>query len=290
MKKKIMVLGGPTASGKSATALKWAAEYDGEIINSDSMQVYEELRDITARPSEAEEKTCPHHLYGVLKGDDPCSAERWREMALKVIEDIWARGKMPIVVGGTGLYFRALLQGLSPVPDIDPDIRRKVRALEAAECHVELLALDPEMAAKLAPGDVQRNARALEVILSTGESLLHWQAVPPAGGLAERKDVDIDANVLLPDRGLLYEKCDRRFRQMVEEGRALEEVRALKALNYPAHLPVMKSLGVPPLMDYLAHKTTLEEAIILSQTQTRQFAKRQMTWFKNQCGDWKKLD
>lgn len=290
MMKKIMLLAGPTAGGKSATALKWAAEVEGEIVNSDSMQIYAELRDITARPSEAEEAQCRHHLYGTLKGDDPCSAERWREMAMEVIEDIWARGKRPIVVGGTGLYFRALTEGLSPVPEIDADIRRKVRAMSGGDCPAELLARDPEMAAKLAPADAQRNARALEVLLSTGKSLLYWQAIPPSGGLQDRHDVEIDASVLLLDRAVLYERCDRRFRNMVEEGKALEEVRALKALNYPGHLPVMKSLGVPSLMKYLADECSLEEAIVQSQTQTRQFAKRQMTWFKNQCGGWKKLN
>lgn len=292
--KKIILLAGPTASGKSATALEWAETRGGEIVNSDSMQVYSELRDLSARPTEAELAVCPHHLYGVLPGDDPCSAERWRDMAMTVIADIWQRGRVPIVVGGTGLYFKSLTVGLSQVPEIDPVIRDEIRASvtseSAAEAHRRLEALDPDMAARLAPGDTQRLSRALEVILSTGRSLKYWQDIPPKGGLAARDDVTIEGNVITMDRTKLYERCDRRFRLMIEDGQAIEEVRALMALNYPASLPVMKSLGVPQLMQYLREELPLEDAITLAQTATRQFAKRQMTWFRNQCGGWKGVE
>jgi len=294
MQKKIILLAGPTASGKSATALDMAKDVGGEIVNADSMQVYRELRDLSARPSAAEEAQCRHHLYGVLRGDDPCSAERWRDLALPVIEDIWARGGTPIVVGGTGLYFKSLTDGLSQVPEIDAAVRREVRDSITREtapaAHERLQKLDPEMAARLAPGDSQRIARALEVALSTGRPLSAWQRVPPSGGLNEREDVTMEKYVTVMDRARLYARCDRRLRQMIEEGSAIAEVRALLALGYPPDLPVMKSLGVPQIAGYLKGEIPLEEAIRLSQTATRQFAKRQMTWFRNQCGDWTRLE
>lgn len=292
--KKIILLAGPTASGKSALALDWADQYDGEIVNSDSMQIYAELHDITARPSREEVTRCPHHLYGVLRSDDPCSAERWRAMAYGVIEDIWVRGKTPIVVGGTGLYFKSLTVGLSEVPEIDPAIRREIRETvtseTVSEAYLRLKELDPEMASKLAPGDCQRIARALEVVLSTGKSLAYWQTIPPTGGLNERDDLEILRRVTVMDRARLYARCDRRFRQMIEQGKAIQEVRHLLELKYVPSLPVMKSLGVPQIIRYLRDEISLEEAISLSQTVTRQFAKRQMTWFRNQCGDWNPID
>ncbi len=288
--KKIILLGGPTASGKSERALNWAAEFDGEIINADSMQIYKELNIITACPSDKDMIEIPHHMYRTLNGDDPCSAERWRDMARMTIDDIWARGKTPIVVGGTGLYFKTLVSGISKVPKIDNGIRREIRTavLEkgSEDAHTRLQKLDPIMAKHLAPGDSQRVARALEVIISTGKSLDHWQAQPPTGGIVD-EEIDISKHVLLRDRTELYERCDRRFKLMIEDGKVIEEVKALAALNYDKHLPIMKSLGVPQIMDYLQEILTLDEMIHLSQTATRQFAKRQMTWFRNQFADWK---
>ncbi|MDG1708836.1 MAG: tRNA (adenosine(37)-N6)-dimethylallyltransferase MiaA, partial [Emcibacteraceae bacterium] len=173
--RNIILLGGPTASGKSSLALKWAEEHDGEIVNGDSMQIYRELDVLTACPSENEMKLFPHHLYRHLKGDDACSAERWRDLARDVIDDIWSRGKMPIVVGGTGLYLKALAYGLSKVPEIDSNIRTEIRndvnENGAEQAHAQLTKLDPEMASRLASGDSQRIGRALEVIHSTGISL-----------------------------------------------------------------------------------------------------------------------
>ncbi len=292
--KRIILLAGPTASGKSTTALGWARDCGGEIVNADSMQVYRELRDLTARPSDRDEASCPHHLYGILKGDDPCSAERWRDMALTVIEEIWQRGAVPIVVGGTGLYFRSLTEGLSAVPEIDQNIRRKVReeltATGPQAAHKRLTDLDPLMASRLAPGDSQRICRALEVILSSGKSLAHWQNIPPVGGLDAREDIAVERNIIIPDRPALYARCDRRFREMIEQGKAIEEVAALLALNYPATLPVMKALGVSHISRYLGQEIPLEEAISLSQTATRQFAKRQLTWFRNQCISWNQIN
>lgn len=288
--KKILLLGGPTASGKTACVLEWARARDGEIINADSMQIYRELRVLTACPSEEEEAVCPHHLFRLLKGDDPCSAERWRELALAEIEEIWQRGKLPVIVGGTGLYFKTLLSGLSPIPDIDPLIREntreQVREEGADAAHTRLEKLDPATAARLAPGDSQRIGRALEVALSTGKPLSYWQEIPLVGGLEERTDVQIEKHVKQTPREELYARCDKRFRLMVEEGQALAEVKNLVSHGYAPDMPVMKALGVGPLSEYLKGNMGLEAAITLSQTATRQYAKRQMTWFRNQCGDW----
>lgn len=291
--KKLILLGGPTASGKTACALDWAAQQGGEIVNADSMQIYRELRVLTACPSVEEEAACPHHLYRLLKGDDPCSAERWRDLVLLKIEEIWQRGAIPIIVGGTGLYFKTLLSGLSPIPDIDPEIRENIR-VEVREggpeaAHSRLEKLDPVMAERLAPGDSQRIARALEVMFSTGKPLSDWQKLPLVGGLEGEADVEIEKYVKRLEREELYARCDKRFRLMVEEGEVLEEVKALMSHNYSPDMPVTKALGVAPLSEYLKGHTDLEEAIKLSQTATRQYAKRQMTWFRNQCGDWQSL-
>ncbi|MCC3860259.1 tRNA (adenosine(37)-N6)-dimethylallyltransferase MiaA [Pseudemcibacter aquimaris] len=288
--RKIILLGGPTASGKSSLALKWAAESDGEIVNGDSMQIYKELDILTACPSEDEMAMTPHHLYRVLKGDDACSAERWREMARGVIDDVWSRGKVPIIVGGTGLYLKALVYGLSKVPEIDEEIRAEIREeikQSGSElAHEKLSNLDPEMAGRLAPGDSQRIGRALEVILATKRSLAEWQKEPLVGGLMDEDGLEIKKNVLERDRAVLYERCNDRFDYMIREGGAIEEVSALMELNYPENVAVMKSLGVPQIIEYLKGNISLDECVTLAQTATRQFAKRQMTWFRNQFSDW----
>jgi len=288
--RKIILLGGPTASGKSALALKWAEEHDGEIVNADSMQIYRELDIITACPLAQEMEKTPHHLYRHLKGDDPCSAERWHDMAKGIVDDIWSRGKMPIVVGGTGLYFKALVYGLSNVPEIDESIRSEVRN-EVQEngpeqAHDKLTSLDPEIAKRLAPSDRQRISRALEVVKSTGKTLSYWQSQPATGGLID-EDVEMSSHILRCERAVLYQRCNERFEKMIHDEGVIREVEALVALNYAASLPVMKSLGVPQIIEYLAGKLPLADTITLSQTATRQFAKRQMTWFRNQFSDWK---
>jgi len=288
--KKIMIIGGPTASGKSNLALEWACKHDGEIINADSMQIYKNFNVLTACPSLKEMDLVPHHLYRLLKGDDICSVERWRDMARDVIDDVWARGKLPIVVGGTGLYLKTLIYGLSKIPRIDDEIRQKTRkkvtedGAEAA--HEKLKIIDPEMASRLSPSDGQRISRALEVILSTNKSLFDWQLQPLIGGLID-EDVEIDNYILLRDRAELYARCDQRFNKMMEQGDALEEVRTLISLEYSKDLPIMKSLGVPQIINYFKGNASFEETTTLSQIATRQFAKRQMTWFRNQFSDWK---
>ncbi|MBT6037370.1 MAG: tRNA (adenosine(37)-N6)-dimethylallyltransferase MiaA [Kordiimonadaceae bacterium] len=287
---KIILLGGPTASGKSSLALKWADEHDGEIVNGDSMQIYRELDIITACPTAQEMENTPHHLYRHLKGDDPCSAESWRDMARVVIDDVWSRGKTPIIVGGTGLYFKALVYGLSKIPEIDEtirsDVRKDVKENGPEQAHDKLAALDPEIAGRIAPGDSQRISRALEVVKSTGKTLSYWQSQPLSGGLID-EDVDVSKHILLRERAELYQRCNDRFEKMIHNEGAIAEAQDLMALNYPASLPVMKSLGVPQIIEYLEGNLSLEEAITLSQTATRQLAKRQMTWFRNQFSDWK---
>ncbi|MBT5765862.1 MAG: tRNA (adenosine(37)-N6)-dimethylallyltransferase MiaA [Kordiimonadaceae bacterium] len=290
--RKIIVLGGPTASGKSSIALNWAEKQDGEIVNADSMQIYCELNILTACPSDEDIGKVPHHLYRYLKGDDACSAERWRELARNFIDDIWARNKTPIVVGGTGLYLKALVYGLSNVPEIDENIRANIRneinEYGSQNAHKKLLELDPVMAKRLSEGDSQRIGRALEVILSTGQSLAEWQLAPSTGGLID-EDVEIHRHILSRDRAELYERCNLRFEKMIHDEGALNEVRELMALNYPKNIAVMKSLGVPQIIDYLEGNISLKETIVLAQTATRQFSKRQMTWFRNQFSDWENI-
>jgi len=294
MKRKVIFIGGPTAGGKSALALELAERLGGVIVNADSMQVYVELRVLTARPSAAEEARVPHHLYGHRRGDDPSSAAAWADEALKVLDDAWDAGRIPVVVGGTGLYFRTLIEGIAPVPDIPDAVRQSVRARLADEgpeaLHAMLRQHDPELAARLAPGDSQRIARAVEVWEATGRPLSEWQRVPPAGGLRERDDVEIHAFALIPPRHALHERCDRRFLRMVHEGGALDEVAALLALRYDPALPVMKALGVPELAAHIRGEIALETAITRAQAATRQYAKRQCTWFRNQFPDWPQGD
>lgn len=284
---KVILIAGPTASGKSALSLNLAREFDGEIVNADSMQVYDCLQVLTARPSESEMEGIPHHLYGVVAPDDAFSAARWCADVLPVLQDILSRGKTPIIAGGTGLYFKALEEGLSHVPAIEPQIREEIRTLarqDGQALYEQLKQEDPEMAARLKPGDRQRVARALEVLRSTGRSLLAWQAEKGVAPLSQLENLDGVARiVLMPDRQWLYERCDRRFGLMMEQG-ALDEVKAVQ--HVPADLPAMRALGVGALRAYLEEEITLDDAIIRAQTQTRQYAKRQMTWFRNQFDAW----
>jgi tRNA dimethylallyltransferase len=285
VKKRIVLVGGPTASGKSGLALAAAEEFGATVINADSMQVYRDLRILTARPGPAEEARAPHRLYGVLDGGELCSAARWREMALAEI----GAASVPIVVGGTGLYLRALIRGLALVPDIPADVRAASRALHkeiGGEAFRErLAALDPEAAARLHAGDTQRLVRAYEVVVATGEPLGAWQrrqgAAEPPG--------EILPLVLLPPRAPLYEACDRRFEAMIEAG-AVEEVRRLLDRRLDPALPVMKALGVPELARHLRGETARPEAVRLAQASTRQYAKRQITWFRHQMPGALRLD
>ena len=291
----LLVIGGPTASGKSALALELAERLAiegprGAVINADSMQVYRELPVLTAQPDAAAQARAPHLLYGVLGLEETCSAGRWLEMAKGAIAEARAAGRVPIVVGGSGLYLRALMGGLNEIPPVPDATRAAVRARLAeigpAAFHARLAAQDPEMAARLRPTDPQRLARAAEVLAATGRSLADWQrdAVPPpvAG--------TIRAVLVAPPREALYAACDSRFVGMLAAG-ALEEARAVamrlaaaRAAGAPLDpaLPALKALGLRELLAHLAGEIGLEEAAAAAQMATRRYAKRQMTWFRGQ--------
>ncbi|OAN49795.1 tRNA (adenosine(37)-N6)-dimethylallyltransferase MiaA [Paramagnetospirillum marisnigri] len=276
-----IVVAGPTASGKSGLALRLAREFDGVVINADSMQVYAGLPILTAQPPAADHAVVPHRLYGVLPPSEACSAARWRDLAAEEMNVAWEAGKLPIVVGGTGLYLRSLMQGLSPIPDIPDEVRDATRArmaeVGAPAFHAELAARDPVMAERLRPSDSQRLVRAAEVLAATGRSLAQWQAEPLSGGVTARWFTI----ALLPEREPLYAACDRRFRAMVAQG-ALDEARAMADLGLDPALPAMKALGLRELMAHLAGEMELDAAIAAACQATRNYAKRQVTWFRHQ--------
>lgn len=276
-----LIIAGPTASGKSGLALAIAREFGGVVINADSMQVYDALPLLTARPSEADMTSAPHRLYGVLAPSELCSAARWGEMAAAEMGAAWGTGKLPILTGGTGLYLKAAMEGLSPIPDIPEDIRTSARALLAERgntaFHNLLAKRDPEMAARLDPGNSQRLARAWEVLEATGRSLAEWQAEPRQGGVAARWLT----LVLDPARPRLYAQCESRFRAMMAAG-ALDEVRAFESFRLPPDLPIGKALGRRELAQHLAGELDLESAVAAAQQATRNYAKRQGTWFRHQ--------
>ena len=276
----IVVVAGPSASGKSALALALAEGFDGTVINADSMQVYRDLRLLTARPTPAEEARAPHRLYGVLDAAEACSAGRWRAMALAEVAAAQKRGRLAILVGGTGLYLRAILEGLAPIPPVAESVRQEARALHArlggAAFKEALAVLDAETAAALEPSDSQRLIRAYEVARATGRGLADWRRAPtppPAFRPA--------AVVLLPPRPALYAHCDARFLRMVEEG-AVAEVAALLARELDPRLPAMKAVGVGQLAAFVAGRCSLPEAIAAAQQETRRYVKRQYTWFRHQ--------
>ncbi len=276
----VVVIGGPTASGKSAAALVLGERLNGTIINADSMQVYRELAILTARPTPAEMARVPHRLYGVMPAAERCTAARWRALAVDEIAAARGAGRLPIVVGGTGLYLKALMEGLAPVPDISPDVREAARAKHAAlggaAFRSELAQMDPEMAARLEAGDTQRLLRAWEVVTATGRSLAAFQQAP-----ADAPPLWFVPVRLLPPREALYAACDARCRRMLAEG-ALEEAAALRALALAPDLPAMKALGVRELLRHLDGERSRDEALRLFQQATRNYAKRQLTWFRHQ--------
>ena len=281
MRPGLLVIGGPTASGKSALALRLAEALDGEIVNADSMQLYRGLSILTARPDPAATNRVPHHLYGVLDPAEPGSVACWLTLAERVISEISRRGHLPIVVGGTGLYLEALLAGLAPIPEVPAAVRRAARArLEAlgpAGLHRELARLDPDSASRLRAGDSQRVTRAFEVALGTRRPLSAWQRLPP-----RRPDLPAPPRgyLLIPPRPALHARIEARLRAMIEAG-ALREVEALLARRLDPALPVMKAVGVRALAAHLKGETTLAEAFQQTLAQTRQFAKRQLTWFRH---------
>jgi tRNA dimethylallyltransferase len=282
-----VLIAGPTASGKSAVAMKVAAEMNGVVINADAMQLYADLAVLTSRPTEADECAVPHRLYGVVPGEEAWSAGRWLEAARSEIEAAWSQGKVPVVTGGTGLYFKVLEDGLSPVPPIPAAVRtacrERLKVEGAPALHKELTRLVPQEAARLVPADSQRIVRALEVLEATGKPLSeHFAAARETSIL---KGVDVRRLALVPPREELYAVCDARFATMMARG-AVDEVKALLAKGLAPELPVMKAIGVKPLSDLLAGQLSEQDAVALAQRQTRNYAKRQMTWIRNQMADW----
>jgi tRNA dimethylallyltransferase len=279
---KAVLIAGPTASGKSALAIALAQKTGGIVINADSMQVYRDLRVITARPTVDEEAAVPHRLYGRVDAAVNFSAGSWVADAAKVLAEARAQNHLPVFVGGSGLYFKALTRGLSAVPPIPPEIRDGVRArLErdgVEALHAELRQRDPASAERLKPRDRTRIARALEVVEATGRSLTDWhrEGLPPLLPPGE-----FNALFLSPDREQLYSRIDARFDAMLKAG-ALEEVASLAARNLDPLLPAMKAHGVPALIRHLKGEITLDEAAAIGRADTRHYAKRQFTWFRHQ--------
>ncbi len=291
--KRALFIAGPTASGKSALSLRLAEDLNGVIINSDSMQVYRDLRVLTARPSLEDEAAAPHRLYGYLDGADVSNAASWAKDAMTEIEGAWGRGQTPIVIGGTGMYFKTLLDGMALIPEIPQDIRSAIRSrcdIEGSESlHETLTSVDLSTAIRLAPGDSQRICRALEVYETTGRPISAWQAETEPGpmhGLDE--EGGLAKLVLDPARDVLYDRCNRRFDMMLDMG-ALEEVDLLMERHLDPSVPLMRALGVPSLIGYRRGEVGLDAAVEGAKMQTRRFAKRQLTWFRNQFGHWRRV-
>jgi tRNA dimethylallyltransferase len=280
-----LLIAGPTASGKSALAIHLAKKFNGVVINADSMQVYQPLRVLTARPSVEEEAEVAHALFGHVGADQPYSVAHWLVDVTAMIGRVLAQGQLPIVTGGTGMYFRVLSEGLSDIPAVPDVVRARIRALEAeigvAALHARLLACDPETALSLNPTDPQRVIRAMEVFEATGRSIRSFQGprhgavIDPARALAV---------FLAPDREVLRSRIDQRFDQMLRQG-ALEEVEALARLGLDPALPVMRAHGVPGLIGALRGDMPMDQAIDKGKADTRRYAKRQHTWFRHQASD-----
>ncbi|WP_156839431.1 tRNA (adenosine(37)-N6)-dimethylallyltransferase MiaA [Novosphingobium aquimarinum] len=288
----LALIAGPTASGKSdcAVLLAQALQQKGReavIVNADSAQVYRDLSILSARPTEADMQGIAHVLFGSWDGAHACSAADWAAAARREIAAAHTRDAVPILVGGTGLYMRTLLDGIAPVSGIDPAIREAVRAMPVTEAHAALAREDPQRAARLAPADTARITRALEVVRSTGRTLSDWQD-RREGGIGDA--VSLHPLILLPDRAQLYARCDARFATMVDRG-AVAEVRALLARDLAPDLPVMRAIGVPEIGAYLRDECTLGEANAAAAQATRNYAKRQFTWFRRQPpDDWPRVE
>jgi tRNA dimethylallyltransferase len=279
----LALIAGPTASGKSAVAVALAQRLAedgrrGVVINADSAQVYADLAILSARPTEEEMAGIEHRLFGAWDGSEACSAAAWAARAKEEIAACHAKGAVPILVGGTGLYLKVLLEGIAPIPPIDPAVRAAVRALDEGDAYRLLQIEDPERALMLAPGDHQRIARALEVKRSTGVTLGDWQ-LAKSGGIAE--EVTLHPLIVEPERQWVYDRCDARFEAMLDQG-AVAEVEALLARGLDPDLPVMRAIGVPEIAAWLAGEIEADEVVAAGQQATRNYAKRQFTWFRRQ--------
>lgn len=289
MEPRIWLIAGPTASGKSALALRLAQEIGAEIVNGDALQLYADLRLLTARPSVEEEAQAPHQLFGTVDAADGWSVGRWQRAATSVLGDIAERGRPAVVVGGTGLYFRALTHGLANVPQTPAEVRRASAAdfdaLGEAAFRDRLAQVDPAAEARISPADRQRLSRAWEVYAATGTSLSDWQArTDPA-----LEPASWNAVALEPPRQALYDRCDVRLENMIDQG-ALDEVAALAARELDPALPAMKAVGYRELAAYLRGETSLAEGLDAAQRETRRYAKRQSTWLRGQMADWPRID
>ncbi|MGJ8559752.1 MAG: tRNA (adenosine(37)-N6)-dimethylallyltransferase MiaA [Litorimonas sp.] len=277
----VICIAGPTASGKSAYAVQIAKAVDGEIINADALQVYADLQELSARPSEAEMGGIPHHLFGFVSGETLYSTGNWVRDVVPVILEIMGRNRTPVLVGGTGMYFRALLEGLADIPPVPRDIASAIDLIPMAEMRRHADALDPVAAARVLGDDPQRLARIIGVHEATGRTLSSWQA-------ATRPVIPArftHRSVLQPDRAMLYGRINRRFEHMIERG-GLEEARTIHTRGYPARAPMLKAIGLSHLLSYLDGECDLENAIETAKRDSRRLAKRQMTWFRNRCADW----
>ena len=284
-----ILIAGPTASGKSALALEMAARHGGAVLNADSMQVYRELRILTARPTPEEEARAPHRLFGHVSVRDAYSVGRWLDDVAGALAWCAGAGYRPIIVGGTGLYFKALLEGLAPIPSVAPEIRahwrREAGVRTAPELHKVLAVRDPEMAARLDPGDTQRIVRALEVIDSTSVSLAEWQRRP---GTPLIREHEAECYVVSRSREEVRRRVDTRFDAMMAAG-ALEEARAIAALDLDPELPAARAHGLRPLLAYLRGKMTLDAAVEAGKLETRQYVKRQEIWLRRNMIAWKTI-
>lgn len=279
-----VLIAGPTASGKSDIGLALAERLNGTIINADAMQVYDILRVLTARPSAEDEARVPHRLYGTVHPSVAWSVADWADAATGAAFDAVAEGRLPIFLGGTGLYLSVLSEGITPMPDIPADIRAEVRAMDLDALFQAVEAADPRLAKRVGPTDPQRLMRALEVFQASGEPLSDWQARPK-----ERPFEGRFARIVIePDRDFVYDRIERRFDTMMAEG-AMAEVEALAALDLSPDLPAMRALGVPDLLRVHRGETSLEDAIREIKTKTRRFAKRQLTWYRNQMIAWNRV-
>jgi tRNA dimethylallyltransferase len=287
---RAVLIAGPTASGKSALALAIAQERRGTIINADSMQVYRDLRVLTARPTPEEERRVPHRLYGHVDAAETYSTGRWLADAERALQAVEEDGRLPIFVGGTGLYFKALTRGLSAMPPVPAEVRAEVRAtaegVASAELHAQLACRDPQTATLLRPSDRQRVIRALEIFAATSRPLAEWQRNPGVPLLPAEQTVGVFLSV---ERAALWRRIDARFDAMLGHG-ALEEVRGLVARNLDPTLPAMKAHGVPWLIRHLAGEISLEEAAAGGKADTRRYSKRQETWFRHQMKAFERLE
>ena len=277
----VVVIAGPTASGKSGLALEIAIRYNGVVINADAMQVYRKIPVITAAPTVADRQKAEHQLYEIFEPDKNGSVAEWLPLAAAAIKEVWQRNKLPVVVGGTGFYIESLVGGVSPIPETGAETKERIAAVLAdggtAGAYELLQKIDPAGAAMVKAGDTTRVRRALEIFTDTGKSIAEWFKQPLVRPLP---DADFRIIPLLPPLDILEDRCSRRFDEMMSRG-ALEEVEALLRLELPDSLPAMKAIGVPELKDYLCGKCSLKEAVAAAKLHTRQYAKRQLTWFRN---------